>query len=260
MRRIAWIAIIIAFVCGGLYSFARAATYPDPPAMSNYCATPPFLTQSAAPNILLVIDISGSMQYPVYIPKLSYSVIDRVYQVGVPDDGSANYVGTKEYYGYFNTSKFYQYSSSKFVERTDGDCTDEQWNTPTDWSSDKIPGNLLNWATMTRIDILRKVLIGGKSSSSYTSSTQTLVSEGGTWTYTDTNLNCTFHVSGGTTQSHTIYISGSGCPVTLGTSSSRANVQLDIPQQNRVGVIQEMADGNQDGVWDDHAPRFGSET
>jgi type IV pilus assembly protein PilY1 len=257
LRRIAWIAIIITFVCGGLYSVARAASTPGAPSMSNYSATPPFLVQSAAPNILLVIDISGSMQYPLYIPKLSYSVSNRVYQVGVPDDGSANYVGTKEYYGYFDTGKFYQYSSSsdKFVEN--GDCSDDEWNQTSSWSSTKIPGNLLNWATMTRIDILRKVLIGGKSSSSYTATTQTLVSEGGTWTYTDTNLNCQFHVSGGTTQSHTIYISGSGCPVTLGSSSSRANVQLDIPQQNRVGVIQEMADGNQDGTWDDHAPRFG---
>jgi type IV pilus assembly protein PilY1 len=244
---------IIAVLCCGLPRLGHAAG----PVMSTYCATPPFLVQSSPPNIMLVIDISGSMQFPAYIPDNwdagggHYS--GTVAQVPLLSGSSYNYNGNNEYYGYFDTLTFYTYSSGKFV--ANGACTQDQWNDPTSWGTSKIPGNLLNWATMTRIDILRKVLIGGKSSSTYTASTQTLVSEGGTWTYTDTNLHCQFAVSGGSDQTHTVTITNSGgtCPVTR----SSANVQLDIPQANRIGVIQEMADGDLDGTWDTGAPRFG---
>jgi Tfp pilus tip-associated adhesin PilY1 len=257
MRRIIYIAIIAA-VCGGLYSVARAASTPGAPVMSNYTATPPFLVQSAAPNIMLVLDMSGSMQFPAHIPDDWDHGGSYDHQVAQVPLLSGNYVGTKEYYGYFDTLTFYQYSSGKFV--ANGACTEAQWNDTSSWSSDKIPGNLLNWATMSRSDILRKVLIGGKSStSSYTASTQTLVSEGGTWTYTDTTLRCKFSVSGGSDQTHTLKVENqsgyTSCPV---DSSTTKNVQLDIPQANRVGVIQEMADGDQDGAWDTGAPRFGS--
>ena len=245
MKRIIYI-VIIAALCCVLPKLGHAAA----PVMTDYCATPPFLVQPAAPNIMIVIDMSGSMQFPGHGPEAFGSYNNQVAQCG---SLNTTYDGTKEYYGYFDTGKFYQYSSSKFVEN--GDCTEAQWNNPVEWSSTKIPGNLLNWATMSRIDILRKVLIGGESSSSYTASTQTLLSEGGTWTYTDTNLHCQFAVSGGSTQSHTITITSSGgtCPVTRST----ANVQVDIPQANRNGVVQQIADSDQNGTWDTGAPRFG---
>ena len=35
--------------------------------MSDYTAYPPFVTNAVEPNILLVLDHSGSMQYPAYI-------------------------------------------------------------------------------------------------------------------------------------------------------------------------------------------------
>lgn len=259
MKRIIYIAIIAA-LCSGLPWLGHAAG----PVMSTYCATPPFLVQSAAPNIMLVLDMSGSMQFAAYF---DVSGNFTTYDSNTVAQCLGNYgntptyatygdgTTTKEYYGYFNTGKFYQYSSSKFVEN--GDCTQAQWYNTSSWSSSKIPGNLLNWATMTRIDILRKVLIGGKSSSTYTNSTQTLGSEGGTWIVIDsTTLHCKFTVTGGSGQAHTISVASSGgtCPFTLSTS----NVQVDIPQANRIGVVQEMADADQDGTWDAGAPRFGS--
>lgn len=217
--------------------------------MTDYCATPPFLVQATPPNILLLLDLSGSMQFPAHGPESFSYYSNQVAQCG---SHTVNYDGTKEYYGYFKIDKFYKYSSNKFVEN--GDCTEAQRNDPYSWSPTKIPGNLLNWVTMSRMDILRKVLIGGKSVS-HISNTHTLLSEGGTWTYTDPNLHCQFAVSGGTNQEHTITITSSDgtCPFSL----SEASVKVDVPEQERTGVVQELSDRDGDESWDIGAPRFG---
>jgi Tfp pilus tip-associated adhesin PilY1 len=248
MKRIVCIAIIAGLYCC-LSTLGHAASGPR---MTDYCATPPFLVQATPPNIMIVIDMSGSMQFPAHIPDNWDSggghYDNQVAQVPLL---SGNYDGTKEYYGYFKTDKFYQYSNT-FIEN--GDCTQAQWADPTSWNSTHIPGNLLNWIAMSRVDILRKVLIGGKSVA-HISNTHTLLSEGGTWTYTDTNLSCQFSVSGGTNQAHTISVSSSGgtCPFTL----SGANVKVDLPEAERVGVVQQISDRDNDGAWDTGAPRFG---
>lgn len=53
----------------------------------------------------------------------------------------------KKYFGYFNPDARYTYSSNKFVPDPSGN-----------WS-----GNFLNWLAMRKIDVLRKVLMGGLS-------------------------------------------------------------------------------------------------
>jgi type IV pilus assembly protein PilY1 len=274
MKRIIFIAIIVVLCCslacvaharkrgggGGGGGGGGSSTNPGPPLMSNYSATPPFLVQSAAPNIMLVIDMSGSMQFPAHFPD-NFSNYDGngVAQCGSGSSGlSATYDGTKNYYGYFDSNTFYTYDSGTDTFKENGDCTDAQNNDKTQWSTSKIPGNLLNWATMSRIDILREVLIGGKSTSTYTASPQILKSEGGSWDLTDSTLHCKFSVDGAdSNQSHTVTISsttGGTCPV---ASSGTKNVQLQCAQEDRVGVIQEMGDAEQDGAWDTGAPRFG---
>ena len=69
------------------------------------------------------------------------------------------YNTTINYYGYFDSTKCYEYvpASSRFEPRdfTDANhyCTgalDSYWS-----------GNFLNWATMARIDVIRKILFGG---------------------------------------------------------------------------------------------------
>ena len=247
MKRIIYIALIVASIMGPPIMGYTAA--PSGPRMTDYCATPPFLVQAVPPNILIVIDMSGSMQFPAHGPEAFGYYDNEVAQCG---SMSATYDGSKEYYGYFKTDKFYQYGSSKFTEN--GDCTEAQWNNPVEWSSTKIPGNLLNWATMSRVDVLRKVLIGGKSAS-HQLNAHTLLSEGGTWDYTDATLHCKFAVSGGTNQEHSLTVTDSGgtCPFTL----SGANVKVDIPEAERVGVVQEIGDRDYDDTWDAGSPRFG---
>ena len=105
--------------------------------MSNYCSTPPFVANAVAPNVLIILDNSGSMLAAAH-----------------DNDGDATNIASefdpnREYFGYFDPSKKYTYTNKHggfFYEDTHGK-----------WS-----GNFLNWVSMTRIDVARKVLTGGK--------------------------------------------------------------------------------------------------
>lgn len=66
-----------------------------------------------------------------------------------------SFVPTKKYYGYFRDDSWYTYTSAggKFVRsraKSAGAKTASEWD-----------GNFLNWLTMRRTDVLRKVLTGG---------------------------------------------------------------------------------------------------
>jgi type IV pilus assembly protein PilY1 len=79
-------------------------------------------------------------------------------------DGIADktYIHQYRYYGYFDSDKCYTYanglfSPSRFIDKTTRYCN--YGGVKNEWS-----GNLLNWATMTRLDAVRKILYGGKRS------------------------------------------------------------------------------------------------
>lgn len=74
------------------------------------------------------------------------------------------------YYGYFSPDHMYSYSGGLFTI----DDTSGQWS-----------GNFLNFLTMRRIDIVRKVMTGGKASSTQGIGAKQLVAESGTgYSYT----------------------------------------------------------------------------
>lgn len=107
----------------------------------DFTATPPFLVgESGKPNVVIALDISGSMKANAYIaPGARW---DR--------DVQADYDPDKEYFGYFEVNQNYSYASGVNKEFFYADASG-------DWD-----GNFLNWATMRRIDVVRKVLVGGK--------------------------------------------------------------------------------------------------
>jgi type IV pilus assembly protein PilY1 len=92
------------------------------------------------------------------------------------------YAGAEEvqYYGYFNPEYFYSYGSNKFTHKykkvayhDTGTHSTSYWETKTSTgatynltnaliASEKVwDGNWMNWLCMRRIDVLRKVLVGG---------------------------------------------------------------------------------------------------
>ncbi len=109
-------------------------------AMNDYCAIPPFLSQSIPPSVLIVMDNSLSMCGQAYASSYDTSLFDN----GL-------------YYGYFDGSKKYKYTGNNRWEET----TDSM-NTGT-VANPIATGSFLNWATMQRVEVAKKLLIGGKA-------------------------------------------------------------------------------------------------
>ncbi len=114
--------------------------------MKNYCVVPPFMEVNTKPNIIIVQDFSGSMQYPAYYTA-SYNI-------------SVNYDKNKIYYGYFKNNAYYKYDTTNGYWLENTSCSADSNNIGT--SNQCISGNFLNFITMSRIDTSLKALIGGK--------------------------------------------------------------------------------------------------
>lgn len=125
----------------------------------DYAATPPLIRNTTAPLVMLVMSVDHELFKKAYS---DYSDLDG--------DGrlDTSYQDSFDYLGYFDSNWCYQYSGGRYIpvaEATGGNrhfCTTSQ----APWS-----GNFLNWATMTRMDVLRTVLFGGKRSVDSTSQT-----------------------------------------------------------------------------------------
>lgn len=113
----------------------------DAQVIGDYTAYPPFVSEQAPPNVLIMFDNSGSMN------EFAYKTRGTGNSQSSPDE---SFNPSYTYYGYFNSTKKYSYSTEAgghFYEDIAGG-----WD-----------GNFLNWLTMRRIDITRKVIIGGKA-------------------------------------------------------------------------------------------------
>lgn len=113
--------------------------------VDNYAQVPTTTaTTSVQPNVLLIVDNSGSMY------EFAYKTIGKG---GSPGSGAdSSYTPSTSYYGYFDNTAMYSYNSLGYFTTSSATL-----NKTSFWS-----GNFLNWLTMRRVDVLRKVLIGGK--------------------------------------------------------------------------------------------------
>jgi type IV pilus assembly protein PilY1 len=129
---------------------------PSIAAMEEYCVSPPFLTQSISPNILIVLDNSGSMCGEAYSGSYNPSQFDN----GL-------------YYGYFEGAKNYKYNGSRWEVTTEA-MTNGTTSNPI------ANGSFLNWAAMRRTEISKKLLIGGKANPRSPEAGQTVKLDGET--------------------------------------------------------------------------------
>lgn len=105
------------------------------------------VTYPAKPAIMLNMSKDHQLFYRAYNEFTDYD------NDGQPDGG---YIHAIRYSGYFDTGKCYAYSGTTGRFAWTADTTDKYCASGTGWS-----GNFLNWATMTRMDMVRKVLYGG---------------------------------------------------------------------------------------------------
>ncbi|MEI6305949.1 MAG: hypothetical protein WCP33_03910, partial [Deltaproteobacteria bacterium] len=111
---------------------------------SQYACVPPFISQAAKPNIHFVLDITGSMKEHPYV------IADATYDTATG------------YWGYFKEDKYYKYdvtvADASRVWQENAACTDtDKIGTP-----NCVSGKLLNYVTSNKLDIMRKILTGGR--------------------------------------------------------------------------------------------------
>jgi type IV pilus assembly protein PilY1 len=129
----------------------------DAAAMEDYCIVPPYVIQDVAPNVMIVLDNSGSMFYFAYFDGFNTETASDDNMCTSSSSPCTGFTtpGTYpnyKYYGYFDPDYWYTYSSNRFVPaaaKTEARPADS-WD-----------GNFLNWLTMRRVDIIRKVMTGG---------------------------------------------------------------------------------------------------
>ena len=123
-----------------IVTFASDSTTSD-----TYCQTPPFISSqtSLKPNVLIIFDNSGSMA------DMAYSV------------RNASYSSSKDYYGYYDNTKMYKITSS-----TVHNINSAGLNKTAACSSQTVgsicSGNELNFRNMRKVDVIRRILMGGK--------------------------------------------------------------------------------------------------
>jgi len=103
--------------------------------------------------------VAGDPGYPGYAPSPALP--------GVPE---TTYVDRINYYGYFDNKKCYVYSTTnnRFAPPATGFMAT---GANSHYCSGQWSGNFLNWATMTRMDAVRKLLYGGMRSTDTSSLT-----------------------------------------------------------------------------------------
>ena len=105
------------------------------------------MTHAVRPRVMFVISNDHALYYKAYT---DWNDLDGTASQTPPTGTGFNY------YGYFDPAKCYDYYGDGRFEpsaiTTDGYCD----TVSGDWS-----GNFLNWATMSRMDMVRKVLYGG---------------------------------------------------------------------------------------------------
>ena len=122
--------------------------------------TPAYITASVPPLVMLAMTKDHQLFYKAYNDFTDLN-----------GDGTieTTYTHSFDYYGYFDPYKCYTYNTSGYFVpssvTTDKYCTAGS----SLWS-----GNFLNWASMTRMDVLRKLLYGGYRSSDPTTGVTTL--------------------------------------------------------------------------------------
>ena len=118
----------------------------------DYASSPPFVSNIATPNILILMDNSGSMSNRAC----------ETASCGILSTGATStvttFTNTTTYSGYFNSLTCYTYNitDNRFEASGAQRATVATGCSTTTWD-----GNFLNWSTFRRFDALKRALTGG---------------------------------------------------------------------------------------------------
>src|SRR5512143_3531454 len=127
------------------------ATQVHAASMNDYCVMPPYVRTNVKPNIMIMMDNAVDMGEPAY---------------------TLGYDPATPYSGYYKKGLKYSYASGRWQPDVNGIYS----------------GNLLNWVTTSKYDLLEGILVGGISTSRQ-SQINTLISKSNSWQKTLTYTN-----------------------------------------------------------------------
>ncbi len=165
MKRKNTFIIFSVFTMFILFSFAAHAAAP---VMSDYTAYPPFVDTGTTPNLLLMIDNSGSMYDISYVDEGNLPTRDANYCY------DQTYISTTTYAGYFEENSVYTYNftDNRFEtgaftiacsNEISGElCLNIVTGPPNSVNEFTVRGNYLNWMSASKLDIQKEILTGGK--------------------------------------------------------------------------------------------------
>jgi len=195
------------------------------------------------------------------------------------------YDSSHPYFGFFESNANYAYNATSTLFGVKGYFEKSTTCTPAA-GANCIPGNILNWATMSALDLSRKALIGfgwpklgGQPDAGVVFTYLGDLVSYGQWD--DSSDSCVSGTHGGILYSFSL-TKGSASPsqveIRTGTSNCSggtlimatnkgANISVKHPNPSsltddanislRIGLIQKIADKNRDLLYDEDAPRFG---
>lgn len=153
---------------------------------SDYALTPLSLTKENTPLVMLAMSNDEQLYYKAYNDYTdvdSDGVLDVFYKGA---ELSSSRLTAFDYAGYFDPGLCYKYDSGEEVFKVTKQSI-ERYNVVDDKTTALIPhscdddgwsGNFLNWVSMTRIDVMRSSLYGGKR---VASEDDTTVPSGESW-------------------------------------------------------------------------------
>ncbi len=251
MKRLILVIIVISLS----FTFLSSRNT-DAAVMEDYCQVPPYVVQNIPPNVMIVLDNSGSMfrfaYYDGYTTPTVTGDDNDCRNSGTPCTGftEPGAYPTYKYYGYFDEDYWYDYTSNRFVPtapKTGSGLPGERAKLSSEWD-----GNFLNWLAMRRVDIMRKVMTGGKDTSGEGAGYSRLIGEKADYygrgiykrittaeNYVDSNsysgTRC-FRFDTGSGTSWFDISSGASCTSSFG---SNYNVAVRVPDPVE-GVLQEV--------------------
>ena len=185
----------------------------------DFAAAPPLLQSAAPARVMLLLSNDHQLYFKAYT---DYTDLDG--------DGELDttYNDAFDYYGYFHSGMCYDYSDSSGRFEPAGAVVSGH-QCAGNWS-----GNFLNWASMTRMDIVRRVFYGGKRS--LDTDTETVLQR----TFLPNDAHAFVKVYDGDVSSYTPYgyDTISMCNVTLATGLSK-----DVDESVNPPLMR-IADGN----------------
>ncbi len=136
-----------------LYFFSTLCAYAVPPNTSTtvYASVPPNISSSGSKPMLMLV---ASKDHTLFSPM--YTDFEDLDGDGLID---VTFKPDFKYYGYFDATKCYLYQNTRFEPSANATFTSGRYVCG---GSEQWSGNFLNWATMTRLDIVRKMLYGGQ--------------------------------------------------------------------------------------------------